>query len=339
MELLAVYSRSQASADALAAKAKSKPQCYYDNSPTGHTLDDLLQRKDIDAVIICLPITSQPAIIRKALAAGKHVLSEKPIAPDAATAMSLIRDHEALATKPIWAVAENFRFLPSLQAAADKIKEIGGELTAFHLIMNGYVSESDEFYNTECMFNAKQASTCNIETNSQGRKTPQYQGGFLLDGGVHFLAGLRFLLDAAGDEVQQVVCFSSLLEKRLGPVDSIHAVAKTHGGINGTVSISFGTEFKSTLEICIVTREGRVTFDPSHVVSVRRASGTDSKPTEDKTSFEQDFGVVHEVAAFTKSIITGTVDAKQSPQEAYKDLSLLESLLDSGTSYAPRAVL
>ncbi|CAK7205392.1 hypothetical protein SEUCBS139899_008163 [Sporothrix eucalyptigena] len=314
LNLLAVYSRSQSSAAALVSLIKDsskKPQEYYDSPAGSNSLDALLARSDISAVIVSLPILAQPAVIRKALAAGKHVLSEKPIAPDVKGAQELIAYYDSLpaATRPIWSVAENFRFLPVLHDAADKIKAIGGRLVAFHLIMNGFVKEEDEFYNTEW------------------RKVPGYQGGFLLDGGVHFLAGLRFLLAAAGDEVERVACFSSLLEKRLPPVDSVHAVAATRGGVNGTVSISFGTEFKATLEVCVVTTEGRVTWDPSKVVSVRRGQAD-----EETKKFEQDFGVVAEVAAFGKSVAAGKADPLQSPQEALKDLALLEALLQSGPS-------
>jgi len=88
LSLKAIYSRSEASATALAKSADV--DAYFDSpkSPS-KSLDDLLQRKDIHAVIIALPILVQPAIIKKALSAGKHVLSEKPIATDVATAEGL----------------------------------------------------------------------------------------------------------------------------------------------------------------------------------------------------------------------------------------------------------
>ena len=77
--IAAVYSRTADSADKLNALLPEPADVYTD-------LDALLARDDIDAVDVLLPITLQPAIIQKALAAGKHVLSEKPVAPDVATA-------------------------------------------------------------------------------------------------------------------------------------------------------------------------------------------------------------------------------------------------------------
>ncbi|RPB29875.1 hypothetical protein L211DRAFT_48033 [Terfezia boudieri ATCC MYA-4762] len=38
-------------------------------------------QKDVDAVIIALPIPVQPSIIKRCLLAGKHALSDKSIAP------------------------------------------------------------------------------------------------------------------------------------------------------------------------------------------------------------------------------------------------------------------
>ncbi|KAJ5915750.1 hypothetical protein N7466_011683 [Penicillium verhagenii] len=53
--------------------------------------DELLQRPDHGAVIIALSIESQPRYIKAALLAGKHVLSEKPIAEISRMQSTLIK--------------------------------------------------------------------------------------------------------------------------------------------------------------------------------------------------------------------------------------------------------
>ena len=151
-----------------------------------------------------------------------------------------------------------------------------------------------------------------------GRKKPEYQGGFLLDGGVHFVAGLRLLLGAAGDEVKDVVCFADLLLERLGPVDTVHAVATTASGASGTIVMSFGTEHKSGLEIEVVTTNGTVTWNPREVVVAKSGK-----------KFESDSGVKSEVAAFGKSLADEKPDPLQTPEEAFADLQMLEGLLES----------
>ncbi|MFK8113223.1 MAG: Gfo/Idh/MocA family protein [Rubripirellula sp.] len=53
------------------------------------SLDAMLADDSIDLIDICLPPSLHPEAIRKSLAAGKHVLCEKPLALDADTAAEL----------------------------------------------------------------------------------------------------------------------------------------------------------------------------------------------------------------------------------------------------------
>lgn len=166
-----------------------------------------------------------------------------------------------------------------------------------------------------------------------GRKVPEYQGGFLLDGGVHFIGGLRLLLEAAGDDIKQLACFSALLQERLPPVDSVHSIASTRGGANGSICLSFGTEFKSALEIEVVTTEGSVVWDTKDVIVVRRGAGAEK--VESRKVFGFDSGVKLEVSSFANSIrVGGTPDPLQSPEQALKDLQVLQALLESGEAKA-----
>ncbi|KAH8888055.1 NAD(P)-binding protein [Thozetella sp. PMI_491] len=314
-ELKAVYSRSQKSAESLSSKAKGPADVYFDNPTTdGKSLDDLLARVDISAVVICLPILVQPDIIRKAVAAGKHVLSEKPIAKDVATAQFLLEWYSSQHTNVIWGVAENFRFIESVQYAASHLKSIGGKVTTFRLNMNALIQEDDQYFNTPW------------------RKVPEYQGGFLLDGGVHFIAGLRLLLSQVGQEIKQVACFSALLEEKLPPVDTVHAIASTQDGKSGTLSISFGTEFKSGLELEVVTTNGAIIWSNGNVTTKTRGVG--GKATEERKEFAFDAGVKAELEAFGKAIKAGTLDPLQSPGEGLKDLEILQALLESGSANA-----
>ena len=90
-------------------------------------------------------------MIKKAIAAGKHVLSEKPIAKDLATARELIEWYKDIkAPRPIWGVAENFRFIESVTYATEQIRAIGGEIVTFSFSLYALVKDDDKYFNTDC---------------------------------------------------------------------------------------------------------------------------------------------------------------------------------------------
>ncbi|KAJ1554158.1 hypothetical protein HK405_005862, partial [Cladochytrium tenue] len=113
-------------------------------------LSSLLSVPDIAAVVVALPILQQPAVIRTAIAAGRHVLSEKPVAGTVAAARYLLAWYDALPTdtRPFWGVAENYRFKRSLQFAAAKIAELGWSVNAFALRRFSFAEPDNKCFNT-----------------------------------------------------------------------------------------------------------------------------------------------------------------------------------------------
>lgn len=107
-----IWSRSQKSAEKLHAAAKSQSLQDSDNIDLKYGDDGLqavLDNKEIEGVMIVLPITSQPALVIRCLEAGKHVLSEKPIGKDVKTAKALVEEYEKRFQSKglIWRVAES----------------------------------------------------------------------------------------------------------------------------------------------------------------------------------------------------------------------------------------
>lgn len=135
-----------------------------------------------------LPITLQPSIVRKALAAGKHVLSEKPVAPDVAGGRKLIKEYES-EYKPkglIWRIAENYEIEAGYQAAATVIRDGKiGKVTSFNARVVNHVPKDSKWYKTPWR-TVPDVSSIDSEINSQTAAYPhwfscvQYQGGFLV---------------------------------------------------------------------------------------------------------------------------------------------------------------
>ena len=102
----------------------------------------------------------------------------------------------------------------------------------------------------------------NVET--EWRKTPSHQGGFLLDAGVHFTAGLRLLLGS--DHIVRLSAFTNQLQKHLPPVDTIDASLKTKSGATGTFSFSFGSTLSGS-EWTIGCEKGLVSLSGSTITT------------------------------------------------------------------------
>lgn len=234
VKLAAIYSRSLKSGKSVLAEIPSDSAYAQDSIPlysddSDNTLDALLARDDIKAVIIALPILSQPEIIKRCILAGKHVLSEKPVAPTVAEAVQLLDWYNSNSKNGsiIWSVAENFRFQASWQEALSTAQRLGGIKGIEVRVMNS-VEKGGKYFETAW------------------RKVPGYQGGFLLDGGVHFTAALRQLLPKHHELT--VACFSQLLQEHLPPYDTLRAVfqsvpktvTKEDPVVTGTFNISFG---------------------------------------------------------------------------------------------------
>jgi predicted dehydrogenase len=156
---------------------------------------------------------------------------------------------------------------------------------------------------------------------------PEYQGGFLLDGGVHFVAGVRALLAPLDEKIVRLSAFTTLLRPQLPPVDTVHAILKTASGNSGTLCISFGAQYKSGLEFEVVTENGSVKMTPGDVQVVSSSGGEKS---ETKKDFKFNAAVLPEIEAFAKSLQANVRDERQSPEESLADLVILQRMLESG---------
>ncbi|KAL4259216.1 Gfo/Idh/MocA-like oxidoreductase N-terminal domain-containing protein [Pleurotus pulmonarius] len=330
--LKAVYSRSEKSAHDVAAAAAATlkldpaPTVYHDGGDPSVSLDALLTtRSDIDAVIVVLPITLQPSIIIKALAAGKHVLSEKPVAPDTSSGLSLIAKYNE-EYKPkglVWRVAENFEAEPGYQAAATAIREGKiGKVSFFDVRVVNYIDKESKWYKTPW------------------RTVPDYQGGFLLDGGVHTAAALRVMLPSP---LTHLSGFASLNKDYLPPHDTITAVAKSIAKdstttFHGTASLTWAspTPSKSVPDgITITGSDGWLSATSIYAegvvrITIKSVVHAEGKPDEEREEIidEPIQGVQRELESFFAAT-KGTDDGLGDPLGALRDVAFIQAGLDS----------
>jgi predicted dehydrogenase len=101
------------------------------------SLSDLLADDDLDAVHVCTPNVLHAQATTAALDAGKHVLSEKPLAMDAAQARAL--SASAGRVDVVTGVCFNYRHFPLVQHMRAAVR--GGEYGPAHLIRGAYLQD------------------------------------------------------------------------------------------------------------------------------------------------------------------------------------------------------
>ncbi|KIK67859.1 hypothetical protein GYMLUDRAFT_36656 [Collybiopsis luxurians FD-317 M1] len=327
--LKAIYSRSEKSSSEIAQKAAKilglsyTPDVYFDQND--HNLDTLLSRSDIAAVIIALPITVQPNIVLKCLSAGKHILSEKPVAPDVAHGIQLIQEAEPICKEHnlVWRVAENYEAEPAYRAARDAIQAGKiGNVIFFKASVFNYIDKSSKWYKTPW------------------RTVPDYQGGFLLDGGVHTIAALRTMLP---QPFTQLSGFASLNKEYLAPHDTINCVVDAGSHFHGIVEMTFASPTKSIPvadNIVITGSEGWLACNISSAefkVVIKSRVKEEGKREEEQEYKEKEEimtfpskGVETELAAFFGKIKKeGEALDVGSPKDALTDVAFIQAALNS----------
>ena len=89
--------------------------------PHEASIDSLIARSDVDAVVLATPDQDRVELTRKAAAAGKHILAEKPMAPTVAECDTMIELCKA--AKVNLAVVKTERFRKITQKAKELIDE------------------------------------------------------------------------------------------------------------------------------------------------------------------------------------------------------------------------
>lgn len=172
----------------------------------------------------------------------------------------------------------------------------------------------------------------------EGRKTPSYQGGFLLDGGVHYASIIRLVLGDA----KRISSTVTQVHEHLPPADSAFAWVELESGVRGLVSISFAMSSQATTcppTLTIYGSAGLMKVTRSDLVVqvcvlcyvCHYCQGTDpaqafTMPTEFEIGPIRD-----EIAAFVSSLQRGEPDCN-TPSEALRDVCFVQAILESAST-------
>jgi predicted dehydrogenase len=265
------------------------------------SLADLLEDSQIDAVDLLLPIDVQPVAVEQALAAGKHIISEKPIAPTTAIAHPLIEQWRAHPDR-VWMVGENWRYETAFVQTAELVRNgvIGRPITCSWALHQS-ITPTNRYYHTEW------------------RRSGRIPGGFLLDGGVHHVAALRLILG----EIESVAALSTQASPHLPPADTLSATLRFASGVMGSYLACYAAASPWPPALHIVGDAGSLRVERGRIDLTRGgATETISCPARD--------GLENELAAFADAIQHG-VPHRNTPQEALADLQVVEAILEAST--------
>lgn len=289
-EIVAVFSRTRQTAEALAARIDPRPDVYT-------SMGDVLAREDVDAVDIVLPIEQLAAAVDMALAAGKHIISEKPITPtveEGKKLLSVYSHHQS----QVWMVAENWRYEAAFIRAAEVLPDIGRPLLC-HWALHLGVLPGAKYYITEW------------------RRSGTFPGGFLMDGGVHHVAAMRLVVG----EIGHVSALTAQMRPDLPPADTLTASLQFDSGLIGSYSVTYANIAPVPSHLTVVGENGALQVNRDFLqVSVNGQSRQDSlAPSQ---------GVTDELAAFARAVTEGKAH-RNSPQQALQDVAVVEAMLRS----------
>lgn len=291
-EIVAVYSRTQAAAAALAKQLPGQVAAYTD-------LPALLARDDIEAVDIILPITVMPGAVELALRAGKHVISEKPLAPDAVIGRWLLAKYTKRAGQ-VWMVGENWRYEDAFEQAAALIQggQIGRPLLC-HMAVYNPINPDNKYYATPW------------------RRAGDFPGGFLLDVGVHHVAVLRWLIG----EIAAVSATISQIRADLPPADTLSATLQFENGIVGTYLATYALSAPWPPALHISGESGAMRVHRQKLELTVNGQ-TQLLPVTPHR------GIAAQLADFAAAIRQGK-SHRNPPEQAWMDVAVIEAMLRS----------
>ena len=172
------------------------------------SVEALAADPDVDVIHIASPNHAHAEQVRTVLAAGKHVVCEKPLALTAADGSDLVE--RAAAAGVVNAVCFNIRFYPNCHQAGAMVR--GGDIGTPRLVSGSYLQD-----------------WLLLDTDWNWRLEPEKAGGLraVADIGSHWLDLARFI--TGSDVVEVMADLHTLVPTRrhpAGPVETFAAVSE-----------------------------------------------------------------------------------------------------------------
>jgi len=289
------------------------------------TVEELLTRSDVDAVVISVPHFLHAPLAIQAARAGKHVIVEKPMSTTLAEANKMIV--AARESKVHLATLYCQRYLPYVQQAKALIEQ-GALGTILGNSIQIYIDKPTSYYTSG--FTGRVATDWRLSKEKSG-------GGILIFNAVHYLDMVRYL---TGLEVIRAYSDFGALDTPLETEDTLSATLRYANQAIGSVSASSvvrGSLVYAFTQVRIWGTDGQIILtepDQHSFYSLRqikgyRAGEWHSLGRSSTEGDRQEF-----ITRFSEAILRGE-SPEMTPESACAIQAIVEAIYQSGESHCP----
>jgi predicted dehydrogenase len=268
---------------------------------------EMLQRDDLDAVDIVVPIEQNYEVSEQVAKAGKNFMCEKPLAQNMAEAQKYLQLKRKYGVQIL--IAENFRY----DEEHNRIREIIGK---------GKIGEV-VYFTLNNIFSFPQEMLKDTYAAKEWRQHPKYYGGAFLDGAVHDIAAIRHIFG----EVESVQAFGKPQSADFSPFVSINTNILFKSGVIGQY-----TYFPSGVEaqkprsgFRIYGTHGSIYLEDKHCGVINVFYNDQSI---ERVGFTPGQGFYNEFMNFYQSL-NGNEEISVTPEVEYGDAKMIFDILRS----------
>ncbi len=190
---------------------------------------DMAQEMDLDAVVVCTPPVTHRQVCCELLDRGLHVLCEKPLSIDAASAQEIL--DTAASNGTVFTMASKFRYVADVTVAKAIIESgLIGDIVLFENVFTGRVDMSQRW---------------NSNPKISG-------GGVLIDNGTHSVDITRYFLG----QLSEVQVMEGNRVQDLPVEDTVRMFVRNTSGVLGSIDLSWSVNKEQPYFIAIYGSSG-----------------------------------------------------------------------------------
>ncbi len=276
------------------------------------TLDEMLRDAEMDCVVICTPSGLHPAQAMKIARAGRHVMTEKPMATRWRDGGEMVAECDRAGVH-LFVVKQN-RFNPTLQLVRKAVEE-GRFGRMYSVGVNVFWTRPQAYYDS-----------------AKWRGTWEFDGGAFMNQASHYID----LLDWLVGPLESVFAYSGTLARNIEVEDTGVAALKWRNGALGTLNVTMLT-YPKNLEgsLTILGENGTVRVGGIAVNEMKAWEFADERPGDEKarqTAYDAGGVYGHGHPIYYENVIAtlrGEADAATDGREGLRSLELITALYKS----------